>query len=270
MLNAANYSLDYSTRSLTKSRRRWLTKAASLVTFTNSNNWFSSNLSANSLSINTSSLKDAEEELETIRQSANLPALATGMIRKDGDCKFAFSGVRNSNSEASLRPNDVFHLGSCTKSMTATLLAIFVQEGKLSWESTLGELFHGIKANNPAKNLNASLTLDQSPWADVTISEVMRHQGGLPANAPWSFWIDRKDIVKAREEVAGWLLTQDKPEDSKRKFLYSNVGYMLIGHALERIEKKPWEEIIRERLFGPLDMKSAGFSSPALLPNNII
>jgi len=37
--------------------------------------------------------------------------------------------------------NDQFHIGSCTKSMTATLAAMFIEEGKLRWDTTIAEVF---------------------------------------------------------------------------------------------------------------------------------
>jgi CubicO group peptidase (beta-lactamase class C family) len=37
--------------------------------------------------------------------------------------------------------NDVFHIGSCTKSMTATLTAMLIEEGKLRWDTTIADVF---------------------------------------------------------------------------------------------------------------------------------
>ncbi len=142
------------------------------------------------------------------------------------------------------------HLGSCTKSMTATLVAIYVEEGKLRWDSSLKSIFEDLPE------------LKKSPWGDITVNELLEHTSGLPANAAWSKWSKATDRVKARHEIAAWVA--NLPWDDKRHgaFDYSNVGYMLLGHAIEQLEKRSWEEIISERLFRPLSMKSAGFGSP--------
>ena len=41
--------------------------------------------------------------------------------------------------------NDVFHIGSCTKSMTATLAAMLIDEGKLRWDTTIADIFPELK-----------------------------------------------------------------------------------------------------------------------------
>lgn len=210
---------------------------------------------------------DFRKKLEAIRIQAKLPGLITGYVKRDGDFRVECCGTRNSQTRIPLQINDRMHLGSCTKSMTATLIAMFISEEKIRWDSTLGELCRGVGSHDRNQNAKTPASIDQSAWSDVTVAEIVEHVAGLPANAPWSFWLDRSDIVQARQEIAGWLLHQTPPQatdkSSKNKYLYSNVGYMLLGHFLERIEKKPWEAIIQERLFEPLGMKTAGFGSPA-------
>jgi CubicO group peptidase (beta-lactamase class C family) len=43
---------------------------------------------------------------------------------------------------------------------------------------------------------------------------------------------------------------------------YSNVGYVVLGAIIEKLRAKPWEDVIREKLFDPLGMSSAGFGPP--------
>src|SRR6185369_13581125 len=51
------------------------------------------------------------------------------------------AGVRKRGAAERITLDDRFHLGSCGKAMTATLVAMLVEEGKLNWTTTLGELF---------------------------------------------------------------------------------------------------------------------------------
>jgi CubicO group peptidase (beta-lactamase class C family) len=46
------------------------------------------------------------------------------------------------------------------------------------------------------------------------------------------------------------------------KYIYSNQGYSVVGAMLEKIGGKPWETLLREKLFKPLGMKTAGFGVP--------
>src|SRR5512143_1421626 len=61
------------------------------------------------------------------------------------------AGVRKRGTAEQITLDDRFHLGSCTKPMTATLVAMLVDEGKLNWAATLGELFaETVKPMHPA------------------------------------------------------------------------------------------------------------------------
>jgi hypothetical protein len=61
------------------------------------------------------------------------------------------AGVRKRGTAERITIADQFHLGSCTKAMTATLVAMLVEEGKLNWTTTLGELFADtVKPLHPA------------------------------------------------------------------------------------------------------------------------
>lgn len=71
------------------------------------------------------------------------------------------------------------------------------------------------------------------------------------------------------DEVRYWMVkeTAPKPLDHTRgsKFDYCNLGYVIAGAILERTGGKTWEELIDERIFKPLELKSAGFGPQASL-----
>src|ERR1700677_64408 len=82
-----------------------------------------------------------KQQLEQIRAKHNLPALAA-IVEKDGKIlATASTGVRKMGSDIPVTDDDQWHIGSCTKSMTATLAAMLVQEGKLKWDTTVGDIF---------------------------------------------------------------------------------------------------------------------------------
>jgi D-alanyl-D-alanine carboxypeptidase len=57
-------------------------------------------------------------------------------------------------------------------------------------------------------------------------------------------------------------ILSEPPAVSKGDFLYSNNGYVIAGHMEEKVAGKPWEQLIKEALFIPLNMSSAGFGPP--------
>jgi CubicO group peptidase (beta-lactamase class C family) len=94
--------------------------------------------------------------------------IAAAVLRGERIIAQGGAGVRKRGSAERITLDDRFHLGSCTKAMTATLVAMLVEEGKLNWTTTLGELFADtVKPLHPA-------------WEKVTLRQVLAHRAGLP------------------------------------------------------------------------------------------
>src|SRR5271156_2459078 len=82
-----------------------------------------------------------DQQLKPYLAEYGLPALAAAVV-KDGKIVGAGAvGVRRAGTEISVTIDDRFHLGSDTKAMTALLVGILVDEGKLRWDTTVGEVF---------------------------------------------------------------------------------------------------------------------------------
>ena len=186
-------------------------------------------------------------ELDRLRDKHRVPALWAGKFYSDGRAILSATGVRKWKNDALAKPDDVIHIGSCTKAMTAVLIAQLCSEGKLTFEAKLSELFPDVEG------------LAGSAWGSVTVAELLQHRSGAPANAEWAK-LDQdhpQDAVASRRAMLRWMVAQRRPEGPK--FLYSNVGFSLLGHIAETIEKEPWELVIERRIFKPLGIETAGF-----------
>jgi len=192
-----------------------------------------------------------QEALEAIRIAHSLPGLMAGHFTLDGELELGVVGVRKASTNAPLRPDDRMHLGSCTKSMTATLIGILIDEGKLSFGTRLAEVF----ADDPQ--------VVESPWGETTVDQLLRHSSGAVANPPWGrFASPGAEVVATRREILHWLTRQRRTSDAVGKFHYSNLGYVVLGHILETLRGHSWEDEMRQRLFDPLGMETAGFGPP--------
>ena len=194
------------------------------------------------------------QTIESIRKRHALPALAVVVVR-DGQIRDRVAvGVRKWDDPTPVTTNDVFHLGSCTKSMTATLAAILIEEGKLRWNTTIAEVFPELKGK-----------MDKS-YENVTVEQLLTHRGGVPGAPPadaWSrAWEQKGTPVEQRREFIEAILSQPPEAAPGTKMIYSNQGYAILGAMLEKLTGTPWETLITEKLFKPLHMDSAGFGPP--------
>lgn len=193
--------------------------------------------------------------LEKIRVKQGLPALAAAVV-VDGKIVVTNAvGFRKNGGPERVTVNDQFHLGSVTKSMTATVAAMLVEQGKLSWTTTIGESFPELKSEIHADYL------------EVTLEQLLCHRGGAPGDAPADLWSKAWNATgTAAEQRLAFIkgILARKPEAKPgTKYIYSNQGYTIAGVMLEKAAHKSWEDLLRSMLFEPLGMTSAGFGAPA-------
>lgn len=200
---------------------------------------------------------DTAQLLEVLRKQYNLPALAVVVV-KDGEIRDrAAVGVRKTGDPMPVTTNDVFHIGSDTKSMTATLAAMLIDEGKLRWDTSIADVFPELKGK-----------MDKQ-YEAVTVEQLLTHRGGVPGAPPAAAWKRASEQqgtpTQQRYEFIQAVLAQPPEATPGTKMIYSNQGYAIIGAMLEKLIGTPWETLITERLFRPLHMNSAGFGPPGTI-----
>ncbi len=191
--------------------------------------------------------------LEPIRAKAKLPALGGAIIKGDQLLAHGVTGVRAAGVASPVLPDDRFHIGSCTKAMTSLLLAILIEDGVLSWNTTIGESFPDMTIHDD--------------WKRVTLHQLVTHNAGVPADLRsgglWQrLWDHTGTPVEQRRDLTTAVLAKPPAHAPGSRHLYSNAGYAIAGHIAETRTGTPWEELMRRHIFEPLGMTSAGFGAP--------
>ncbi|TAN37707.1 MAG: class A beta-lactamase-related serine hydrolase [Verrucomicrobia bacterium] len=187
------------------------------------------------------------EVLKPIRLKYKLPALAGAIVKSDGGIRLGAVGVRKAGTDVAVTLDDKWHLGSDTKAMTATVVASLVEQGKLTWETTLAEVFPDLASRfHPI-------------FKKATIRQLLTHQAGFSENLDWGK-IAKQGTIPEQRIQSLILATSAKPQyELGGKTHYSNLGYVVAGAVIERITGHSWEDAIRELLFDPLKMTTVGF-----------
>lgn len=194
---------------------------------------------------------DLSAELETIRTDNGLPAVGAAKFIGGELTHLGVTGLRAADQTVEARWDDKWHLGSCTKAMTGTLVARLVEDGELTWDEPLSTLLP-----------NTTMLAD---YEAITAVELLSHQAGLATNftqttyAPIS---DDSEVTAQRASFAEVVLGLD-PAQPIGTYSYSNSGYMVVGAALEARTGKSWETLLTEEVFEPLEMDSCGFGNAA-------
>lgn len=188
-----------------------------------------------------------------------LPALAAAVVKHGRITAAGAVGTRRAGEKIPVTLNDRFHLGSDTKAMTALLVAIYVEKGKLGWKSTLPEIFPEL-----AETMDSRLKT-------VTIEQFLSHSSGVPSDNGEIFEVLAKsydvdgNLDEMRYSVLRDWSTHPLESEPGSRFAYANMNYLIAGAILERLSGRTWEELMFEHVFGPLGFHSAGIGPQATL-----
>lgn len=165
------------------------------------------------------------------------------VIYKDG------LGLANMEFDIPNEPDTKHRLGSITKQFTAMLILQLVEDGKLELDKPISKYLPDYKG----------------PAADsVTVHHLLNHSSGIPSytSFPGFFEKQSRDPYTPGEFVKTFSdsTLQFTPGE---KFVYNNSGYFLLGHIIEEISGKSYEEMLTENIFTPLGMDNSGFDHHA-------
>lgn len=183
---------------------------------------------------------DLDEVVYEALQKFNVPGCAIGVIYEDQIVVAKGYGMRELENNLPVTEHTSFPIGSCTKAFTAHLLGQLVDEGIITWD-------------DPVKNYIPEFCLyDQERTNQVTIRDLLAHRTGIPRHD--AIWISDHvsktklmELLKYLEPICGL----------REEFQYNNFMYTLSGILIERILGKPWEKILQERIFIPLNMQNS-------------
>src|ERR1700722_7047880 len=198
-----------------------------------------------------------EHALGWIRNRDHNPAIAA-LIQIDGAVVAeAVIGDRALGHPESVTLDDRWHIGSNTKAFTATLIGTLVDRQVLAWDDTLEASLPALaKTMHPA-------------YRRITMRQLLSHTAGLPpltnteTEFPTTLTVVKsvRGVSAQRMALARYYLSRP-PAFAAGTFQYSNLGYIIAGAIAEARTGETWENLIRERVFGPLGISDGGGFGP--------
>ena len=187
--------------------------------------------------------------LTKVVNDGKAPGMIAAIISSEGVIAIASAGERKAGSGFPFTITDVVHLGSCGKAMTSTMIATLVAEGKLSWNMKLIEAIPKLKNRI------------HTDYHKITLWQLLTHRAGIPKNAADEGAFSSKEIKARRLAILEDNFKSPATYEID-KFHYSNFGYMIAACMAEQITGLSWEVLMKQRLFDPLGMSTAGFGNP--------
>ena len=161
-------------------------------------------------------------------------------------CTLGISGerIRGSGQLLQTTGDSRHHVGSVTKSMTASLLAILIQQGHLpyGWNTTMAQVIP---------------EATDGPYENVTLRELTGMISGMDNIPPQDIEFppfDPEDLRSFRKAVAVAAVNYPPVHPPGTAYLYSNWAFITAGHVIETITEMVWEGALGTYLFEPLDI----------------
>ncbi|MFC7469580.1 serine hydrolase domain-containing protein [Actinomadura keratinilytica] len=166
-------------------------------------------------------------------------------LRHDGATHTVLFGEEEAGSGQPVREDSKFPTGSITKTFTAALAMVLVDEGDLDLDLPLADQLPDLRVP------------DASFGEKQTLRQLLSHSSGLPPGR------DSDDLAETtrRRYLADCARMRPIPECGS-SFSYSNIGYVVTGFLVEHVARMDWREALETILLTPLGVEPAYITLP--------
>ena len=172
------------------------------------------------------------------QREKRLPSISAAVLR-DGEPIWNSSvGVASVEDGLEATPDTQYRIGSITKTFTAAAIMQLRDAGKLDLEDTLDRHVEGA-AHTP------------------TIRRLLSHASGLQRETQDDSWLTLR--FAPPDELLETLAQAELVLPAGARFHYSNLAFALLGIVVERVSGVPYQDYVRERLFGPVGLARVSF-----------
>jgi len=193
-------------------------------------------------------LKNIEADLAKNQKAIFVPGVSLAIIKDDKIILMKGYGYKDVAHKKPVTPDTLFAIGSTSKAFTSMLMAMAVDEGKVSWK------------DSPKKYLPYFRMHDPETDKQITINDILSHRSGLP----------RTDFIMLGENLTPedliWNVTRATPTAKLgEKWQYQNIMFVAAGEIEKTVFGKSWTDLVQERILNPLGMKHTNMSVPQMI-----
>lgn len=184
-----------------------------------------------------------DERVAGLLEGAPIPGLALGIVIGDSLVYARGYGLADRATGRRVQPGTVFQIGSTSKTFTSTLLGMLADRDLIELDAPITDYLPP-DIGYPAAGRVA------------TVAEVATHTAGLPRDPPGLRRAhgDAPVLAFTHFELYRAIRQTRLVSDPGERWSYSNFGFAILGHALERVADRPYEVLLRRELFTPLGM----------------
>ncbi|MBN2482193.1 MAG: beta-lactamase family protein [Bacteroidales bacterium] len=180
------------------------------------------------------------------------PGAAVAIVYRGSILLLKGYGVKETGTDEKIDTHTIFRLGSVSKGFASVLSGIMVREGYLNWDDCLLNHIPDFRLR------------DTSYVSQLSIRHILSHTSGFPVHA-YTDMLDAGIPYEKIKELLNGISIHYRPG---AVYAYQNVIYSLISDVLQQVSGKTYNELLREKIFSPLNMMYASSDYTAMVQNN--
>jgi CubicO group peptidase (beta-lactamase class C family) len=185
---------------------------------------------------------DLSAWIDQQRTDWQVPGVAVAVVELGQPVRTYASGHCDIEKKSACTADSRFHIGSTTKFFTGLLAAAAAADGKVLLDEPLIHAWPEFRLSDPR-------------WTEVTLRDLLSQRSGL-GSIEWPYYWD---LSLTRKDYLARLPHVPMAEPFRARWAYSNANFVAAGTYLERKLGAGWEDLVRKKFFGPLQMKRSGF-----------
>ncbi len=193
--------------------------------------------------------KQIDDYVAAQMASQHVPGLSLVVTRSGVPVLAKGYGMADIGSATPARKQTVYRIAAVSQQFAAAAVLLLAQDGKLSLDQHFAQYF----------------PVAPAAWQDITIRQLLQHTAGLQRDFQ-AYDPTHQYTANELVQLMGAIPMQSAPGAAHSD---SNMGYYLVGLLIERVSGKPYADFMRERIFQPLNMDSAGLMTATLAPYQI-
>lgn len=178
---------------------------------------------------------ELDQKLADLNTQYNLRGLAASVMFSDGSIE------GTNGNDGPMTPDILFEMGSSTKTFTAAIILQMVEEGKISLSDSLGQYFDSLKNIDMGVNLRQCLNHTSGIYSYTDHDDFW----DLMLNDPYKVYTPQEMLDQCVDPMV---------KEPGTKWKYSNTNFLLLGLIIEQVDKRPYHESLRKRLFEPFEL----------------
>ncbi|KPL21227.1 MAG: hypothetical protein AMJ75_10385 [Phycisphaerae bacterium SM1_79] len=174
-----------------------------------------------------------------------IPGVAIALVDNDGIIWAEGFGYTDLKRKIPATPDTPFHIGSISKTFTATAVLLAVQDGLLNLDESITMYLPNFKVYS---------RYEEHPEQKITLRRLLSHTAGIPHETVGCNMLEITDSFedRVRSLYETWLKCP-----VGQGYSYSGAGYDVAAYVLQKVSGIPFEQYIKERILDPLGMANS-------------